>query len=338
MSAVQNYTYRYPFESSLFDATSEPAMRWATSLDGTSDDLFFDGRLRRPALVGQCLSLLTEIVRTRFHQPANPRLLDPVVTSGGGLLRFEGFSSCCGVYARVDLNPDAFDVELRGKGTTNVDFNNTMRVALRRLDDRREARLQVGGTGITLTRDGDQIVERQVELPVRWIKGFCEVQAYQARLTPHFDLTPLEARDLLRTLPKGLTARQPVFLTRMGRALRFAACDQRGAVKIEGTDRLRILEPLVGSARAISVWYDESSQTNAWDFQFDVGRFIALLSPEVYRGFSGEGQILARLATGNWQEALPGVVDSLQWQSQIDVGRLAIQRGVSEPAIESALA
>ena len=128
MSATLNYTYRYPFESALLDSPldkpAEPTMRWATSLEGTSDDLFFDGKLRRPALVGQCLNVLTEIVRTRFYQQFDPKLLDPVITSGGGMLRFEGFSSCCGVYARFDLSPAAFDVELRGKGTTNVDFNN----------------------------------------------------------------------------------------------------------------------------------------------------------------------------------------------------------------------
>ena len=99
MSATLNYTYKYPFESALLEAKAEPTMRWATSLEGTSDDLFFDGKLRKPALVGQCLNVLTEIVRTRFYQQFDPKLLDPVVTSGGGMLRFEGFSSCCGVYA-----------------------------------------------------------------------------------------------------------------------------------------------------------------------------------------------------------------------------------------------
>lgn len=28
----QTYTYKYPFESALLDAKSEPTMRWATSL------------------------------------------------------------------------------------------------------------------------------------------------------------------------------------------------------------------------------------------------------------------------------------------------------------------
>ena len=128
-----SYTYRYPFESTVDSQHPVPQVRMATSLDGTSDDLFFDGKLRRPAVVGQMLTVLCDTVRTRFYERFNPLMLDPVVTSGGGMLRFEGFSSCCGVYSRVDLRPEAFDVDLRGKGTTNVDFNERMRTALRRL-------------------------------------------------------------------------------------------------------------------------------------------------------------------------------------------------------------
>jgi hypothetical protein len=45
-------------------------------------------------------------------------------------------------------------------------------------------------------------------LPVRWIKGFSEVQAYQPRMTPFFELSPLEIRELMRGLPRG-SSRQP---------------------------------------------------------------------------------------------------------------------------------
>jgi hypothetical protein len=41
MSTTHTYTYKYPFESALLENPTEPTMRWATSLDGTSDDLFF---------------------------------------------------------------------------------------------------------------------------------------------------------------------------------------------------------------------------------------------------------------------------------------------------------
>jgi hypothetical protein len=53
-----------------------------------------------------------------------------VVTSNGDRLRFESFSGCCGVHARLDLLPDALTGQPVRSGSTNVDFNEGMRAAL----------------------------------------------------------------------------------------------------------------------------------------------------------------------------------------------------------------
>ena len=37
------------------------------------------------------------------------RAADPVVTSNGDRLRFESFSACCGVYARLDVMAAGLD-------------------------------------------------------------------------------------------------------------------------------------------------------------------------------------------------------------------------------------
>ena len=79
-------------------------------------------------------------MRTRYYTPPGmvQRLIqqsDPVITCGGGLLRFEGFSACCGVYARLDLLPNALDANRIEPGTANVDFNPPMRAALAQLQD-----------------------------------------------------------------------------------------------------------------------------------------------------------------------------------------------------------
>jgi hypothetical protein len=55
---------------------------------------------------------------------------DPVVTSNGDRLRFESFSGCCGVHARLDLLPEALAEPPLTCGSTNVDFNELMRAAL----------------------------------------------------------------------------------------------------------------------------------------------------------------------------------------------------------------
>ena len=338
MASTINYTYEYPFESAVLESAATPAMRLATSLDGTSDDLFFDGRIRRPALVGKCLAVLAAIIRKRFYMPFNPLLVDPVVTSGGGYLRFEGFSSCCGVYVRMDLDPDAFDTELRGKGTTNVDFNDSMRMALRCLTDQDDVQMQVGGEGVTLRTENDKVVERKVKLPVRWVKSFCEVQAYQPRLTPHFELNAIETRDLFRSFPKSTNAKRPVYITRSGKTVRLASRKQNGSVQLFGVERVAALDSLVPHLTKLNIWYDVDAETSGWEFHFDVGRMFALMSPEMSRGFSGEGQVLSRLATGKWQNAVPHVADSLKWQSQIDSAAISQKHKCPESDVEAALA
>src|SRR5258705_4019686 len=66
--------------------------------------VFFDGWVGRPRLVAALLLSVGAVARARYFMPASARLLDPVLTSGDEMLRIEAFSSCCGVYARVDLH------------------------------------------------------------------------------------------------------------------------------------------------------------------------------------------------------------------------------------------
>ena len=96
------------------------------------------------------------------------------------MLRFEGFSGCCSAYARVDVTPDAYAGEVFGQGTTNVDFNRPMRQALSRVRDHDDLSIAVGPDEVMLKNGFEHTVERKVKLPLRWLKGFVEVQAYQS--------------------------------------------------------------------------------------------------------------------------------------------------------------
>jgi hypothetical protein len=127
-------------------------------------------------------------------------------------------------------------------------------------------------------------------------------------------------------------------VTPLGAGLRLSQCASKGGVRVTGTDRLRLLEPLLNQARQLRVWSDDSAGTSAWEVVFAHGRFVLLLSPEVWRGFSGEGQLLKRLASRAWKRALPLVQANLKWQSQIDAGQLSAQLALTRGAVESALA
>ena len=94
--AILAHTYRYAEASSLTYAGGA-RLKLATSSPGVAPNPhFFDGALHQPQLAAQLLSAVYLLVGSRFFTPANSvglaiALADPVVTSGAGMLRLEGF-------------------------------------------------------------------------------------------------------------------------------------------------------------------------------------------------------------------------------------------------------
>lgn len=336
-AATLDFTYQYEFASGLGETEQGVGLRLATCGAQQEHPFFFAGKMLAPRETGVMLLALSEVVRTHFFLP-RPPFTDPVVTSNATMLRFEGFSGCCGVYARVDLPAEAFRTDFLGCGTTNVDFNSPMRTALARLQDSEDIRLAVGSDGVELAKGEDTIVEKKVKMPIRWIKGFSEVQIYQPMMQPKLEIPGPEARRLIRSLPRSGSPKQPSFITQSGRSFRLSQRGAAGAVRFHGTHRLRVLEPLLNTAKSVKVWADEDSGTTGWEVTLKAGRFFLMLSPEVYRGFSGEGQALQRLAGNSWQDALPHVQDQLQWQSQLDVAELAQSTARTADEVLAALA
>jgi hypothetical protein len=282
---------------------------------------------------------LAQVVRTRYYTP--PRMVqrwiqqsDPVITCGGGLLRFEGFSACCGVYARLDLTSPAFDAERMEPGTANVDFNPPMRSALAKLRDGERARLAVSRSGFEVISEGGGAFERRVTLPVRWLKGFVEVQAHQSRMERRFTISGASARTLLRDLPRQRTA-GPMYLSPGGNSLRLSQTAAGGGIPAGGIDRLRVLADVARHAVEVEVYAGHDGAT-AWRMETPDSRLFVVLSPEPARGFSGEGQALAALTAGSGVTARLRAM--LRWQDSLDPVSLASELGASERDTAAALA
>jgi hypothetical protein len=339
MSALAlDYTYRYPFESHVHQTRSGPQLRLATCGGAEAHPYFFQGQLRRPERCADLLRSLAAIVQARFSLPTLVlhQLMDPVVTSSEGALRFEGFSHCCSAYARVDFLPEAFRGEQMGRGTTNVDFNAPMRAALARIRAGENVGLSVGADSVELTRGPETVSERKVALPVRWLKGFVEVQSCQARMKPRLDVTGDEAHRFFRSVPRGTV--KEAWITPVGRGLRLSQREHKDAVRVAGLQRLRVLEILARHADRLRVYFDETTLANAWELNLGEARFVLALSPEPWRGFSGEGQALQNLATNVWQKLLPRVQAALTWDATIDAGAVAKKLGAAPEHVLSALA
>ena len=235
-----HHTYAYAEASAVQSASGKQCLKLATS-GGTTDraqpsanPYFFQGALVEPRITAIGLTVLAKVVAARYPVTNPRKMADPVVTSGGGLLRFEGFSGCCGVYGRLDLNPDSYDGVVAARGTTNVDFNDEMRTSLSSIRDRESVSLAVGDDEVTLIRGTKQVVEKKVKLPTRWLKGFVEVQAFQARMGLKLELDRIAAVRLIQGIPRGMNSSTKVWVAPVGRTVRFTRTPSRQAVRERG--------------------------------------------------------------------------------------------------------
>lgn len=175
------YSYVAPSALRRADGSGELALATSGGVTEAGPVLhpyFYSGFLAEPGPGALGMLAVAAIARARYFDASRPAFVDPVVTSNVDTLRFESFSGCCGVHARLDLPPDALDGQPAANGTTNVDFNPPMRAALAvAVATGSPILLKVGDDEVTAVTETVSVTERKVALPARWIKGFGEVQA-----------------------------------------------------------------------------------------------------------------------------------------------------------------
>ena len=229
--------------------------------------------------------------------------------------------------------PDSVDGETFGRGTTNVDFNQPMLTALAKIRDNDRVSLDVGTDHVQLSRNSETVMEKQVALPVRWLKGFVEVQSCQSRMTLVHEISGREAMRFLRSLPRMKTNRRETFVVAAGPGLRLSQVAARNAVRVGGLERLRVLEDIIIDADQMRVYADDVTGASAWELTYPDCRFCLVISPEVWRGFSGEGQALKAIASQQWDKILPLVRSQLTWSAVID--EEALHRRVAAKAAKA---
>jgi hypothetical protein len=336
-----DYTFRYHSSSALVEDAGRNRLALVTMPDRHGATRFFDGAVAAPKRTADLLLTVVDVVESRFHIP--PAMLarilkasDPVITCGREMMRFEGFSACCGVYVRLDLLPYALDGERLQSGTTNVNINPPMRVALSRLRDGEPMALSVGSEGLEVRSSGASQLENRVTLPARWLRGFAEVQALQARMTPRFSLSGAEFRRFLREVPDGLKG--PVWVSAGNGTVRLTTVPNPDTVAVGGISRLRVLSHAARHVTRANVYAPDDASAFAWELETPDSRLILVLSADIWRGFSGEGQVLEMLAGQAGDSVLGTVRAMLHWQETIDPDEIAAEAGTDRASVDRALA
>ena len=81
-----------------------------------------------------------------------------------------------------------------------------------------------------------------------------------------------------------------------GNSLRLSQRESVGALRVAGIERLRLLDDLAPLADGLTIFAESRGDASEWRLRFGALSFCLTLSAEVWRGFSGEGQVLAALA------------------------------------------
>jgi hypothetical protein len=283
---------------------------------------------------------VADVAATRyFDQAALAGSRDPVVTASGELLRFEAFSADNGVYARFDLLADGIDSGQVGFGTTNVDVNQPLRTALAGVGRDILLHMTVGNDELRVSTLEATHVERRVDLPARWIRGFAEVPAIQARMSQEFAVPGRAMATFLPTLSRSGAGRT-MWVAPTPRGLQPATERSPHAVRLPGTARIAAARRISRFATQVGAFAEPHGSTG-WVFDLPGARLTLLLTPDPNRGFSGEGGLLGDLALSAADQAAAdaeAVHELLAWEPTIDPAWLERAAGLGPDRITAALA
>lgn len=315
---VDALSYKYNSKSNIQKIRGEENLLLSkfNEVDKGSSPCFFWGKLHNPYELSRCLITLSNTVQSSFNlSPFQLALLkDPIVTAGNNQIRFEGFSHCAGVYARVDVLENGQDGEFIENGTTNVDFNTPLISELGKIKKNDNLILSVGKKEVGFHKGEESFIERKVPLPNKWIKGLTTVQHYFSESEYTETLTRVQAIQLFKTIPSG-KVKTDYYLIKRGNKYLFNPMKSNSAICIGGIHRLKLLQPLIPLIKELKIYPQRDMQSITFILCFDELNFVFSISRDFWRGFSGEGAALEALIE-DLPDALVQAFDNYSFTNQ----------------------
>jgi hypothetical protein len=222
-------------------------------------------------------------------------VLDPVVSVHPEGVIFEVFSRDESSYGRVTVPCDQLQVfGAMACGTTNVDFSWRLARELERVRSYRPAWLQIGAAGVTLATHAGEALEKKIDLPPSWVRGFLQVQSAATAEATELVLSADTVAEVLSVFRRRRETRGPRslrFLLEPGtcpvvivepwstaipeRDRRFTGA-YRGEIRVWGRRRLLVLSGLLPHAEAVTVRLLGTGMPSYWTVlqeghRFDLG-------------------------------------------------------------------
>lgn len=199
-------------------------------------------------------------------------VLDPVISVHPDCLVFEAFSRDESTYGRVTVPLSDLDLHAPVQyGTTNIDFSPDLAREIERVRSYRPTTLQVTPQAVGMATTTGSVIEKKIDLPDGWLRGFLQVQSASGMSGTDLQLSPATLADILTELnrqredkgPRSLRFElQPgekplIVLEPWGTEVREAVYPYKGetpqVIRMWGRRRLLTLENLLPYATGLQV-------------------------------------------------------------------------------------
>ncbi len=132
-------------------------------------------------------------------------ILDPIISVHPDEVAFEVFSKDEGTYAKLSVKPEAFaaDDDAKVCGTTNIDFSQSLYDHISQFRSYRETRIEIAQQDVAIDTESaraDAVLEKQIQIPDSWIRGFLQVQSAATLPMDSFTIAPIDLYNVLREL------------------------------------------------------------------------------------------------------------------------------------------
>ncbi len=141
-------------------------------------------------------------------------VLDPVITVHKDQVSFEAFSLDESIYGCLSVAMDEFELlQAPRLGTTNIDFSAKLEKEMQRFRSYTDVTLSVNPEGFTIDNDiVPEYVEKKIDLPETWIKGFNQVSSAAALSGMEIKLSPSDMYDICAFLRKHKEKASPRYM------------------------------------------------------------------------------------------------------------------------------
>jgi len=141
-------------------------------------------------------------------------VLDPVITVHPDQVSFEAFSLDESIYGCLSVVMDEFELAKDPQlGTTNIDFSSKLSMEIERFRTYTDVQLSVNPGGFAVdTGVMPEYVEKKIDLPETWIKGFNQVSAAASLGGIEIELEPVDLYDICSFLRRHKANKSPRYM------------------------------------------------------------------------------------------------------------------------------